>query len=379
MAAFAARVLVVFLYPYVSGDYVYFLRHWLEHLAKNGYEHGWADGPWNYSMPYIYLLTGLARLTTRWLIGIKILSLVFDALMAFGAWRIVAAALPDGDRWRRWMAAAVVLLLPTFFTNSSLWGQCDAIYVSFILLSVDAIMRHRAVWGMVFFGIALAFKLQAVFLMPALLMLTYRRCIPWWSWLVVVGVYVASAFPAIVMGRGVLESLNPQYSTAVSNGNMVYAWVPDVWHFAGERYLGPRVLKGVMVFCGFITVMVAGWWAKRIDARRLEGWGIPLAMFVSAAVVPFFLTGMHERYFAVAAALGAILFVARPARLWPCLAPEVLLWPAYTFYLLGLNRFPNFAGAKWWYCGITVIYIFFLIWLLRTYIRDPFSPGSERE
>lgn len=368
--ALLARVLLAFLYQYTSGDYIYFLRHWTEHLVKNGYEHGWADGPWNYSMPYIYLLTGMARVTTHWLIGIKLMSIFFDILMAWGAWRIVDAAMPGYAGWRRWMAAAIMLLLPTFFTNSSLWGQCDAIYVSFVLFSVDALMRRRPARAMVMFGVALAFKLQAIFVVPAMLVLTFKRRIPLWTWVWAVLVYVLTMVPAMVMGRGVVESLNPHYVLAVNNTNSTFAWVPNIWQFMPQRSYNPHILSTVIAVCGVAALVFAFLWGRKIDDKRLDGWGIPMTCFVSVAVVPFLLTGMHERYIALSIALGAVIFVAAPRRLWMCLAPEVLSWPSYLFYLVGEDRLLMMPKSKVGYCCLTLLYLIFLIWLFRIYFAN---------
>ena len=378
VAALAGRIVLIYTYPYASGDYIYFLRHWIEHLVKNGYEHGWPDGPWNYNMPYIYLLTGLAHLTTHWLSGIKMMSVAFDVLMAAGAWRVVNAGTPGKEnRPHCWMAAAVMLLLPTFFTNSALWGQCDSIYAGLMLLCVSGIMRGRPVRAMLLFGLALAFKLQSVFVIPALLMLTFKRRIPLWTWVLVPAVYLACAMPAIAMGRGFMQSLTPHYSIAVVNGIPAYPWVPNIRHAMHSGFLSPEVLKIVMAVCSLVSIIVATVWARYTDSMRLQGWGIPLAMFVSAAVVPFFLPGMHERYFALAIALGVVLFAARPRQWWLCLAPEVLSIPSYVYYLAALNRFPVMEYNLWINYGISLCYLIFLVWLLRIYLKYNAQPDKK--
>ena len=53
--------------------------------------------------------------------------------------------------------------------NSAAWGQCDSIYAAFCLGSLYFLLRGRTWWACVFFGLALSFKLQAIFFLPALL------------------------------------------------------------------------------------------------------------------------------------------------------------------------------------------------------------------
>src|ERR1035438_1018447 len=77
-------------------------------------------------------------------------------------------------RWNTrpwWLKAAVVLFLPTVVLNSSLWGQIDATYASLGLGGLYFVLRRRPWLACTFFGLALSFKLQVVFLFPVLLLL----------------------------------------------------------------------------------------------------------------------------------------------------------------------------------------------------------------
>jgi len=58
--------------------------------------------------------------------------------------------------------------------NGAAWGQCDAIYTAFCLGSLYFILADRPAWACILFGLALSFKLQAVFFAPVLLLLFLR-------------------------------------------------------------------------------------------------------------------------------------------------------------------------------------------------------------
>ena len=63
-----------------------------------------------------------------------------------------------------------MILLPTVVMNSSIWGQCDAIYVTFCVGSVYFLIKKRPWLAAAFFGVAFTFKLQAIFFLPVLVM-----------------------------------------------------------------------------------------------------------------------------------------------------------------------------------------------------------------
>ena len=102
------------------------------------------------------------------LVSVKIISCAFDVLLALMAFRLVALARP-GSRWLPVIAGAMVLGLPTVIMNSAAWGQCDAIYSSLGLAALYLLITGRAVAAWALSGLSLAFKLQAVFLLPVLL------------------------------------------------------------------------------------------------------------------------------------------------------------------------------------------------------------------
>ena len=59
--------------------------------------------------------------------------------------------------------------------NAFAWGQSDCIFTSFLALFVLCAIRRAPVAAASMFGVALAFKLQATFLLPLLLYLILRE------------------------------------------------------------------------------------------------------------------------------------------------------------------------------------------------------------
>ena len=97
----------------------------------------------------------------------KIISDVFDFILAIGS-GILATLLINTNKkspivcWRLWHH----FMLPTVITKSAYWAQCDAIYSAFVILTLAFLYKQKFIYAFIFLGLALAFKLQAIFIVP---------------------------------------------------------------------------------------------------------------------------------------------------------------------------------------------------------------------
>ena len=165
------------LFPFQSGDYRMFLAQWYDLIDANGGFSALRYQIGNYNVPYLYLIALLTYLPVPALAGIKAISVLFDLLLVLFVYKLVALRYPG--TWKPFLAAAVVSLLPTVVVNSAMWAQCDSIYAAFGLGGLYYAVRSKPWLACVFFGLALSFKLQIVFLFPVLLVLVLLRKMPW--------------------------------------------------------------------------------------------------------------------------------------------------------------------------------------------------------
>src|ERR1700754_2789321 len=100
------------LFGVVSGDYRNDLAPWYAHLASSGGFAGLADNFGNYNTPYLDLLAALTYLPFDPLVGIKLISVFFDLVLTFFAYRIVRAVRAE-SAWLPTILAGGVLFLPT--------------------------------------------------------------------------------------------------------------------------------------------------------------------------------------------------------------------------------------------------------------------------
>ncbi|WP_392544026.1 glycosyltransferase 87 family protein [Oryzobacter telluris] len=201
-----------------SGDFHAFLDPWYTHLAQRGFA-GLGDDFSNYNTPYLVLLWAATHLPLPELVAVKAVSVAFEVLLAVVAFRVVGVVRPGSVWWPRLVAGAL-LLLPTVVMNGAAWGQCDAVYDSLVLGSLYLLITRRPWWACALFGLALAFKLQAVFFLPVLvlLLLTGRQGVV--SLTAVPAAFLAALVPAMVAGRGLLDQL-AVYPAQVSGASSV--------------------------------------------------------------------------------------------------------------------------------------------------------------
>ena len=214
-----------------------------------------------------------------------------DLVCAFFAFGVILSA--TRSNLRASFACLSVFLAPTVILNSSYWGQADVFYTSFLVLAVWLLISKRFSWAMLSYGVALAFKLQSVFLGPFLAALFLIGYIPWKKVFLIPIPYVISILPAWIAGRPLLQLLMifwnqaGTYKRLTLNAASAYAW------FFEDQYT--LISKAGIFFAAAICLLFIALIFFR--KRKIESGEIVLLATLSVFLVPFFLPSMHERYF----------------------------------------------------------------------------------
>ncbi len=305
-AAFTVRGLCL---DYESLDYTLFLRKWVDFYRQNGGIHAFSCPLGNYNVPYLYFLCLFSYTSINDLHLIKLLSIFFDVLLAYGAMMLlgkVRESIPA-----RIACFFTVLFLPTVILNGSLWAQCDSIYVALAVLAIYFALDDRPITSVLFFTLSFGFKLQAVFLLPVMAVLWLNGKYKLWHFLLFPVFYVLLVLPAVALGKPFLETLTLYASQAETvggglnyNSPSVYAFFqydPNVTDLAAASRIG---IIAAFVFMGAILTVCA------IKRRSLTN-GVILAVSVLFAVgIPFLLPHMHDRYFFAADVLTVVMAYA---------------------------------------------------------------------
>ena len=307
-----ALLLRALLLPHATLDYQDFLSKWVEHFRQNGGILALKDPVGNYNVPYLYLLALLSYLPIPDLYGIKLFSILFDVLLAWGGYRLARTL--DSEGRAPELTFALLLLLPTVVLNGACWGQCDSVWGGLCVLALAFALEERPKSSLALLALAFAFKLQAIFLIPlwAGLWLVGRiklRDVP-----VFPAVFALTMLPALLLGKpagDILRIYVDQAGSSVSWGTLNYN-SPSVFALFPYRHEFSPAAPRLAILCAFLlmlAVLVLLLWGR----ERVNNGTLVLAGAVLSLGIPFLLPYMHERYFF----LGGVLLL-----IWACSKPR---------------------------------------------------------
>ena len=335
-------------FPFASGDYHQFLQGWFTELRDNGGFAAVGRSVGDYTPTYLYLLAFLSYIPLPDLYLIKLLSFAGDIVLAFFARRIVR--LKYEEFWGE-IAYAIVILLPSVVLNSAAWGQCDSIYAAALLACVCFLLEDRQYAAVTAFAVAFAFKLQAVFLAPFLLLLVVRRKVAWRALLIVPAVYVAAVLPAALMGRNLGDLLTVYFRQARQYSD-ISMYLPNlsVWYPKDT----PPSDGMAIAFAAAAAAMLAAVYIGMRDFELTDEMIVSLAL-LSVLFVPYVLPYMHERYFYCADVLGVVYAFYFPEKFY-----VPVLTVLSSTYVVCHNLFhAHFINIK----VLSVLILFCLIWV----------------
>ena len=322
--AFLSLVLRFTLLHFKSQDYILDVEPWFEYLKLHGVG-ALKFNFSNYNLPYLYLLLIGTLLPLPKIVVIKGISIAFDLLLAYGVYLVVKHF--RSNEYLPHVAALTTLFLPTVFINSAMWGQCDSTYTSLLLFAFYFLLRHRYAWMWVMWGLAFAFKLQAVFLLPLLLIAGMRFKLWKWSW-TVLAIFIVFAIPAMLAGRSfssILQIYTQQvgfYNALTLHAPNFYQWIPNSL-FSYFHYFGIVLTMSLVVAIALLVYYY----------ERFSDQALLLVATLIVLVVPFFLPEMHERYFYPAEIFTLLTaFIYRPA-MWYAPVMQFVTLCAYTPFL----------------------------------------------
>ena len=298
----AAMLLRGALLEHETLDYRDFLTVWVKRLGEQGGFQGLRWNIGNYNVPYLYFLALFSYSSIRDLYLIKLLSILFDVILAWGAARIVRCV--TKSETKALAAFLVTLFLPTVVLNGAYWGQCDSIYAAFALWSLYFALDDRPVASVCFIALSFAFKLQAVFLMPVFLIFLFARKMKWWHLAFFPVTYIAAVLPAVLLGRPFKSTLLFYLNEATSVGGGLNYNSPSVFAFLrGAENTAQLSRLGIAAAFAFLLLLFVFCFLIR---RRLNNRALLACALLICVAVPYLLPHMHDRYFFIADVLSAV-------------------------------------------------------------------------
>jgi len=363
---FLALFLRYALRSYASDDFTGLMNGWYQAIKNQGFA-SFRTGVSNYNPPYLYclyiisvLFPGLYNLT-----AVKLPSILCDFLCAWFVYRTVRLKVPSGPA--PMFALFAVLFAPTVVLNSAFWGQIDVLFTTGLVACVYYTLKEKSWLACLWFGIAISFKFQALFLAPFLLVMLFKRKIQWRALLIVPAVYLLSILPTLIAGRPLVDLLTifsgqvDLYTTLTNNVANMYAWFPK--SFSDQLYLAGLVFGTSVCFLYLVV-------AYQSRAPLTDGAIVQLVL-LSVLILPFFLPRMHDRYFYPADVLSILYAFFFPDYFFVPLAIVLVSFFSYEPYLFKNEVVPLSILA------IVLLGIIFI--LARTMMLTLYPRAGKRE
>ncbi|MBQ9605504.1 MAG: hypothetical protein IJR45_08845, partial [Firmicutes bacterium] len=151
---------------FMTGDFYAFLR-WYGELKQNGGLAGLSNTTSDYSVLFQTILAFLTYIPLPVIYMLKAIFAFFDYALAIAAATIVCHMKKQKKFGVCFNTVyALVIFMPTVIINAAFWGQCDSIYTFFCMLTLLYLYKGGYKMAFRFLGIAFAFKLQTVFILP---------------------------------------------------------------------------------------------------------------------------------------------------------------------------------------------------------------------
>ena len=352
-AIFAARMAAL---PVISPDCQDYLILWAKTMSVMSFQEVMTGRVGDYTVLYQYFVFLISRLPLEPVVLYKLLSLSFEALLAYSAASLACLADQKEKGSLRYNAVFfAVLVAPTVFLNSAVWSQCDAAYASLALFGVLLILRDRPHAGCASLAVSLCLKLQAVFILPVCLLLLIWRKLSIRHALTALLTMGLISVPALLFGKGIKGVLGVylyqmgEYKQLVLDAPTIYQFIPGGGLIADAAASSIGVLLAASAMCALLYLGAAN---RRGSAA--------LAMDVCFALViciPFLLPHMHERYFFLADILSIVYAAIHPRRAY---APAIVLFCSLNGYCAYLFHAPLFGWTiptlfMLFLCAVTVI------------------------
>ncbi|MDO4489193.1 MAG: glycosyltransferase family 39 protein [Eubacteriales bacterium] len=249
----------------------------------------------NYNFLYQTIIYIFTRLPGEAIHKYKLLSVFFDFVLAGAVYALVREISESKDK--ALYGAWIVLLLPTVWMNSAVWGQCDSIYAAFVIFALLYLYRRNFVISFIFIGAAFAFKLQTIFILPFFGYLYLsgiakkEKGISLWDIFCILFVPVITAIPNVLAGRSITDVFSI-YLEQTDTYHSMYLNYPSPWSLLRLQYETDSLWTIVFTFTILCVLML--WFHK----KNAKAWGKHFlwCAFILSYTCVLFLPAMHERY-----------------------------------------------------------------------------------
>lgn len=322
--ALAARLA---LFNHQTYDYYGYIVSWINQLKEYEGLKGIGQNIGEYNVPYMLFLNIVGKTPFNDLYETKAFSVIFDYLCA---WIITKASVGKRKIVSPFGLAiwTIVLLSPVSFLDSAFWSQCDSIYTAFCILCFYYLLNEKPVPAMIFYGIAFAMKLQAIFFLPFLIIyyITSRK-ISILHFLIIPVVFSVMVFPAIIAGKSVSDTFRIYLAQTDLYKDLTVA-CPNIYNIISGDY---DMFKKMGIFLTIAVLGIVACYFVHFKIKSNDAY-IYLALW-SSYICVFLLPSMHDRYSYLPCMLSILLFAVSKKDWWIAMALNIITLLSWTSYL----------------------------------------------
>ncbi len=297
-------VLIRFIFlKFESDDYTIFLHNWFDYLKQNGGLNALRHYPGDYNAPYMTILALLTYLPIKDLYLIKAVSIGFDFLLALACGWLATTCVSKNKKLIFVLTYIIMLFVPQVLMNSSMWGQCDSIYATFVVLSLVYLMKEKYTKSFILLGISFAFKFQFIFILPLYLILYFsKKSFSILNFLLVPIMNFVLCLPAIIFGKPIKDCLMVYFNQAGTYKDSLVNNFPNIYNILSNSNLDYYKAGIIFTFivCALLLFYVL---LKKVKWNKEKILGLSILIIV---LVTYFLPSMHDRYAYVAEILSFI-------------------------------------------------------------------------
>jgi len=347
-----------------TGDYLGFLKVWVENIRELGYFKALKYNLGNYNVPYMIILTLISFIKGEPLYSIKIVSVIFDFICAIYGVKIVHKL--SKNKISSIITYCVLMFLPTMIVNGAMWGQCDSIFTAFTLMSLYYLIEQKYIKSFILLGVSFAFKLQCVFILPLYVLLLFRdKKIHIYHFFIIPLMNMLLCLPAVIAGRPFVETMliyldqSQTYSDLVLNFPNLYNLIQSNEMFYINNY--EIVSKVGIIVTLFMFFCI--WMYTLLKKVKFNNEKIITVSIWSIVICTYFLPHMHDRYMFVADLLSVIWFIIYQKKFHIPVVINIISFLTYFKFLFRLE-FINYNLLSIIYFIVIVEFTIYVIKLL---------------
>lgn len=353
-----------------SDDYQGFLKIWWDIIDSEG-KKSLAYQIGNYNIPYQIIIYLLTLLPIGPLHSYKLVSIIFDVVLAFSAGLLVYS-LGNKSKFKAVLTYALTFCSLTVIFNSSFWAQCDSIYVSFILFAIYFLLKDKNILSFVMLGIAFAFKLQTVFIFPVFIFYYIAtRKISILHFLIIPITDVIMCMPALIFGRNPLDLISI-YVEQTDYGKLIQMNCPNIYAFMCEGndmtyyYLFKNMsILLTVVILGIALCMII---YKKVDLSDTNKFLLTSIWTVFTCIM--FLSSMHERYSYLLDILLIVFVLLTAKHYWVAVVCNLVSLRGYCYYLFGFYKVLDLKVTA-------IIYIAVYAYVTYIFVKDVVMSSTQ--